>query len=318
MPAYPRRRLVDRRKVQVLHCWARCCRRCFLLGRDPVTGNNYDHRRQWIYDLLVELARLFSIEPAFHAEMSNHLHLVLRTRPDVVKRWSKEKVVRSWLKIAKLKRGSDDLSWEPPDERVRSEMADAKRVKRLRRRLCNVSWWMGALSENIARRANRADNCTGKFWEQRYRLRDLANESAILVCGIYVDLNPIRAGLTLTPEQSLYTSAYDRIQGRKQRQRDDAMKSLDPAACDRWLCELTIDESASTDIQTELDNVSPWRASDKGILSMTLEDYLKLLDWTGRQLRRDKRGSIPRNLAPILDRLNIDSEHWLQQVEQFK
>ena len=33
----------------------------------------------------------------------------------------------------------------------------------------------------------------------------------LLVCGIYIDLNQIRVGETLTPESSTHTSAYDRI-----------------------------------------------------------------------------------------------------------
>lgn len=142
MPAYARSRIVDRNKIQVFHCWARCVRRAFLCGRDPKEGKDYEHRRQWIHDLLQELAGLFSLEIGFHAEMSNHFHLVLRSRPDLVKRWPKEKVVRSWLKIAKLKRGSDEFDWEPSPERVLREMADKKRVNRLRKRLSKVSWFM--------------------------------------------------------------------------------------------------------------------------------------------------------------------------------
>ena len=49
-----------------------------------------------------------------------------------------------------------------------------------------------------------------------------------------------------------------------------------------------------------------WRASDKGILPISLDEYLKLLDWTGRKVVAGKRGSIPADMAPILDRLQID------------
>ena len=69
---------------------------------------------------------------------------------------------------------------------------------------------MGAVCENIARRANLEDHCRGAFWESRFSSRDLADESAILACGIYVDLNQIRAGEAVTPEESRHTSATSR------------------------------------------------------------------------------------------------------------
>jgi hypothetical protein len=59
------------------------------------------------------------------------------------------------------------------------------------------------------------------------------------------------------------------------------------------------------------------RASDRGFLPMSLEQYLELLDWTGRQLVEGKRGSIPAHLAPILLRLQIAEENWLELASNF-
>ncbi|VAW27025.1 hypothetical protein MNBD_BACTEROID06-159 [hydrothermal vent metagenome] len=42
-----------------------------------------------------------------------------------------------------------------------------------------------------------------------------------------------------------------------------------------------------------------------------LTDYLELVDWTSQILREDKRGTIPENMPSILNRLNIESKHWL-------
>jgi hypothetical protein len=50
---------------------------------------------------------------------------------------------------------------------------------------------------------------------------------------------------------------------------------------------------------------------------MTLDEYLELLDWTGRQLRADKRGAIPSHLSPILERLNVNSEMWMTTIKEF-
>jgi hypothetical protein len=190
---------------------------------------------------------------------------------------------------------------------------------------------MGALCENIARRSNIEDRCTGKFWESRYSCRDLASESAIVICGIYVDLNPIRSGEARVPEEAIYTSAFDRIEGRKMRQaamldqarqgihsiQSDATNDISTMPPDGWLCELTLASGPAADVRAGPTGTTPWRASNKGIVPVSLEEYLKLLDWTGRKISVGKRGSIPAELAPILDRLEIQPSGWLAAVESF-
>ncbi len=321
MAGNARNEIVRRGEVGVYHCWARCVRRAFLCGIDPLTGHNYEHRREWVHRLQGQLAGLFGIEIAFHAEMGNLVHLVLRTRPDVVQGWSDEEVVTRWLRIAKLKRGSQDATWEPTAVQVRQRLADADRVRKLRNRLASVSWFMGAVCENIARRANREDQCRGRFWETRFSSRELADASAILVCGIYVDLNQIRSGEALTPEESRHTSAYDRIEGLKERlfSSDQVGTPADNMARrrDRWLCELSMDERTNADEDRSV-RTGPWRASEKGLLPIRLEDYLELLDWTGRSVREDKHRSIPAHLAPILERLHINADHWLATIRDFE
>ncbi|MGH1540579.1 MAG: transposase, partial [Arenicella sp.] len=47
-------------------------------------------------------------------------------------------------------------------------------------------------------------------------------------------------------------------------------------------------------------------------------DYFKLVDWTGRSIRDDKRGSIPIQLPNILERLNIETKQWLINSSQFE
>jgi hypothetical protein len=60
------------------------------------------------------------------------------------------------------------------------------------------------------------------------------------------------------------------------------------------------------------------RASNRGCLFMSLDQYLQLLDWTGRQLRRDKPGVISGDLKPIMERLDCTVESWLDLVRNFR
>ena len=320
MPSCPRGDIVRDGEVGVYHCYSRCVRRAYLCGNDPVTGKDFEYRRDWICQFEEALAGLFGIEVAFHGELSNHIHLILRSRPDVVALWSDKEVVRRWLTISHLVPSKDGQTIkELTDVQIAMEMADPRRVDKLRRRLASVSFFMGALCEHIARRSNMEDCCRGSFWDGRFKCQDLADEGAILVCGIYIDLNQIRAGEALTPETSLHTSACDRIIGRRQRLAAVAqgmVLSADQTA-DGWLCELTLEEGLTADVRKATSATTHRRASDKGLLPITVDEYLQLLDTSGRMVREGKTGAIPDHLAPILSRLGVTATLWGQLITEF-
>jgi REP element-mobilizing transposase RayT len=323
MPREPRRDLVDETRVGLYHCIQRTVRRAWLCGLDPLTGNNYDHRKVWIRDRLEFLAAQFSIDICTYAVMSNHLHVVLRNRPDVVETWSDEQVARRWWNLFPKRKDKNGNPLEPEEHELKMLMADRKKLKERRKRLSSISWFMRCLAEPIARKANKEDGCKGRFWEGRYKCQRLLDESAVLACSIYVDLNPIRAGIAKTPEASEFTSAYERIQAGQQsgldsRTRDSKSTKraagLPPTADAGWLSPVEVRERGSPG--PDVDSGGR-RASRKGFLPVKLAEYLKLLDWTGRQVRRDKRGAIPSDLRPILDRIQLSEQTWVETVTSF-
>ncbi len=83
---------------------------------------------------------------------------------------------------------------------------------------------------------------------------------------------------------------------------------------DAWLAPLQLNEH---DVVGAKPHHGGTRASDKGFLSMTLAEYSTLLDWTGRQKRPDKRGKIPDDLQPILERIGIEGSMWCDLVWDF-
>jgi len=97
----PRKQQVCLEATPYYHCICRCVRRAFLCGDDSVTGQNFDHRKQWLVDKITELSSVFAIELCAYAIMSNHYHLVLKVDKQKAQHWSDETVVQHWMQLFK-------------------------------------------------------------------------------------------------------------------------------------------------------------------------------------------------------------------------
>jgi len=306
----PRSKYVKEGEEGVYHCFSRCVRRAFLYGHDTLTNRDFSHRKVWLVDRLRYLAAIFAIEVCAYAIMENHYHTILRTRPDLVASWTDWEVATRWLTLFPRHRALGGATTQPAEEEIRALSQCPERIAQLRRRLCSLSWFMGRLNEYIARAANKEDKVKGRFWEARFKCQALLDEAAVAACMVYVDLNPIRAGLAATPEGSDFTSIQERIRA--------------------WQKEtITARSVSSQDIHVSADfpdNETPsacWLSpissgSDgRGILQITAAEYFDLVDRSGRMIRSDKRGAIDADLAPILMRIGAKPEVWVETISHF-
>jgi hypothetical protein len=213
------------------------------------------------------------------------LHINERRASD----WDMRELLERWHRLYK---GSALTQRYLRGDRLDSaELARLEEVAELwRARLMDISWFMRHLNESIAREANREDQCTGHFWEGRFKSQALLDESALAACLAYVDLNPIRAKMAETPEESAHTSVKQRI--------ESAREGKQPSALFPFVG-------------------SPRDPMPEGI-PFPLQSYLELVDWSGRILRDGKRGSIDEHLPSILERLQIDPQHWLYLNKNFE
>ncbi len=287
-----RRELVDIETTPYYHCICRCVRRAFLCGEDSFTGKSYEHRKPWVLQRLRFLQSIFSIELCAYAIMSNHYHLVIRLNDQVANDWSEEEVMERWGRLFSLPLLVVNYQAGRTASKAEQEKAQAI-IATWRERLSDLSWFMRSLNEDLARRANAEDGCKGRFWEGRYKSQALLDEAAVLTCMSYVDLNPVRAGMADTPEDSDFTSIQQRIN------------------------EYTKESSESASEKPRLTPLSsPTQDGHKNAFSFEFQDYLELVDWSGRAIRDDKRSAIAATQPPILKRLMLDPDHYLQHVQK--
>ena len=271
-----------------------------MCGKDSVTGRSYEHRRHQIEHDLLRLASIFYIDVAAHAVLSNHYHVVLHVDRDRANDGDAKEIVRRWHQLYKPKVVSqkfiDGEHLEPLERNQLDVLVDI-----WRKRLYDISWFMKVLNESVARRANIEDECTGHFWESRYKSQALLDEKAVLSAMAYVDLNPIRAAMAKTPETSDHTSIKLRIECWKNtanQKLDDQNEPLQPKSLMPFVGNLR-------------------HTIPKGLI-FNLIDYIELVDWTGRIIRDDKRGAINASTPPILKRLDISTDHWIELSTKFE
>ena len=205
-----RRELISLEDTSYYHCYVRCVRRAFICGDDKYSGNNYDHRREWIKDKILSQVDVFAIDCCAYAVMSNHYHVMPCIDEEKAKAWDNREVLRRWGELYSLSYLTD--KYYRFESLTKAELdAVYVNIELYRDRLMDISWFMRGVNESTARRANAEDNCKGRFWEGRFKSQALLDEKAVLTCMAYVDLNPIRAKMTQCPEDSDFTSIQERI-----------------------------------------------------------------------------------------------------------
>jgi hypothetical protein len=196
------------------------------MGNDPDSGRNYDHRKQWIEVRLQRFADYFGIDLLCFSILSNHFHLVLRSRPDVVATWDETEVARRWLMICPKRKDQQGNPREPTEWELNTIRTDPERLATIRRRLSDISWWMRLLSQPLAAMAHREEDQLGRFWQGRCRAVRICDEATLLACAAYVDLNPIRAALAETLDGSDYTSIPRRMESAAVDRPDSRLRTL--------------------------------------------------------------------------------------------
>ena len=302
-----RKDLVDPKVTRFYHCISSCVRQAMLCGE----GKEY--RKDWIESQLEKLTGAFAIDVCGYAIMDNHLHTMVRLEPEVADDWDAEEVIRRWL-IA-----------YPPSESVLKKPAamkahisklaeDKELVEKYRKRLKDLGWFMKALKEPLARLANKEDDCRGAFWAARFKSIGLLDPVAILMACVYIDLNPLAAGIATTPETSKHTSIRQRV--KHIMSQEGGKEKLEAARTPSALAYGSLSDQERNHWLCPVEDRRAFGAARAGMLEgFTLASYLTIADISSRVLRPGK-ATVPQDAPDIFERLGISEEVWNQSIQR--
>jgi REP element-mobilizing transposase RayT len=303
-----RQQLISLSDTPWYHLVNRCVRRAFLCGVDSISGQNYEHRREWIEQTMLKLASVFAVDIAAFAVMSNHYHLVVRVDADKAQHWSDDEVLARWTLLFSGPGFLQDYLAAPQaaSDALLSKVRELAQLYRAR--LVDLSWFMRVLNESIARMANKEDGVKGRFWEGRFKSQALLDEQAILSVMAYVDLNPIRANIADNLDDSDFTSIQRRIEQTQGIEKPQTSMLQSP------LFEHLSDESQSFFNKLDtLPNAPLMKFEPKyhpthpnPVIAFDYADYLEFVDYLGRAVHPNKRGHISENTPKIMQQLNLN------------
>ncbi len=288
--AQPRSQQICLEATSYYHCICRCVRRAFLCGYDKETGRSFEHRRGLLEARMFKLSEAFCIDIAAYSIMQNHYHIGLHVNQAKALALSDKEVCQHWHRLFKGNQFS--RSFVKGEKLSYAEnMALSIFVKVWRKRLYSISWFMKCLNEPIAKMANKEDGCKGHFWEARFISKAILDETALIASMAYIDLNPIRAAIAESPEESEYTSIQKRI------------------------------KASMTKTLAQPNTLMPFVGSLKERMSEGLpfefEDYLKLLDYTARSNREGQAVDPSKTTSRIFQCLSIKPGGWHTASNQF-
>lgn len=177
----------------IYHCVSRVVGRQFLLG---------EVEKEFLVALLRRLEAFHGCRILTYCVMSNHFHLLVEM-PDPAE--------ADTLGAGEILRRFAVLHGATQAEALREELDRAaaagdgvrerETLVRLRRQMGELSVFMKQLKQRFSTWFNRREGRKGTLWEERFRsVLVEGDERAVSAVAAYIDLNPVRAGMVIRPE----------------------------------------------------------------------------------------------------------------------
>ncbi len=250
--------------------------------------------------------------------MSNHYHLVLQVDREDAQALSDDEVIARWSTLFPRNGVLAETLVKNKGSRAAQKLLQQK-LDLWRERLQDISWFMRCINETVARQANREDECTGRFWEGRFKSQALLDEKAVVTCMAYVDLNPIRAGVTDSLDNSDFTSIQERLinHAKKVKNRSYRQHRLLTSANTKHLV-----GHQTGGKQASLKPLSEFETKAGSELPISQKSYFALLEVTAQAINLGANESFKAHRlleqhSDTLAAFNVAPIAWLKSVRNF-
>lgn len=165
------------------HIVSRTVGREFLLGSEE---------KDKLFDIIQYYSNLYFVDVINYSIMSNHFHLFVKFKRTII--YDRSEIIRR-IKVYRR---------EP--ELILSE----KEIDRYMEKFSDISEYVKDIKQKFARWYNDKYERWGHFWGERFRSVIFESGVNVLRCSVYIDLNPVRAGLVDSPEDYKWCGAFYR------------------------------------------------------------------------------------------------------------
>ena len=197
-----------------------------------------DTEKEAFRRLMWRMAKFSGVEVLTYAVMDNHFHLLVKVpeRAKFLKRFEGaggEERLLEHLSLLYSKAYLASLRQEIARVRAAGREEEVELIlEAFRRRFCDLSSFVKELKERFSRWFNKRHGRRGTLWMDRFKSVLVEDGEALRTMSLYIDLNPVRAGLVEDPKDYRW-SGYGEATGGSKRARRGLCRVLE-APLDGW------------------------------------------------------------------------------------
>jgi putative transposase len=175
--------------------------------------------------LMWRMARFSGVEILTYALMNNHFHILVKVpeRAKFLKRFEGEGGEARLLEHLSLLYSRSYIAavrQELSRVRMAGREGDAEAIlETFRKRFCDLSGFVKELKERFSRWYNKHHDRRGTLWMERFKSVLVEDGEALRTMALYIDLNPVRAGLVEDPKDYRWTGYGEACGGSKRARR---------------------------------------------------------------------------------------------------